>query len=77
MTRTFWSWAANVERALHVHLLGLAYYYDRQEIFSDVDGLINRAKILIAHGLPEIDLHQAPAYQTQAVSSPRAVFLQP
>lgn len=33
--------------SLVVHLLGLAYYYDRQDTFSEADDLINRAKILI------------------------------
>lgn len=34
--------------SLVVHLLGLAYFYERQDAFSEMDDLINRAKILIS-----------------------------
>ena len=30
-----------------VHLLGLGYYFDRQEAFSEMDAVINRAKIIV------------------------------
>jgi len=60
--------------SLVVHLLGLAYYYDRQEIFSEVDGLINRAKILIAHEYRTIGPEEVAARLCVGYSNFRKIF---
>lgn len=60
--------------SLVVHLLGLAYYYDRQDTFSEVDDLINRAKILIAEEFRTIGPQQVADRLCMGYSNFRKTF---
>ena len=60
--------------SLIVHLLGLVYYFDRQGTFSEVDDLINRAKILIAEEYRTIGPEEVASRLCMGYSNFRRTF---
>jgi len=57
-----------------VHLTGLAYYYDRQDTFSEADELINRAKIIIADEYRTIGPEEVAEHLCMGYSNFRKTF---
>ena len=57
-----------------VHLLGLAYFYGRQENFSEVESLVSRAKILIAEEYRSIGPEEVAQRLNAGYSNFRRIF---
>ena len=57
-----------------VHLMGLAVYYNRQQVFSQVGDLINRAKIIISRQYDTIRPEDVARLLSMGYSNFRKVF---
>ena len=62
--------------ALVMHMLGLGYYYAKQEGFSEVEERIDRAKMIIQENLPTVTPEEIASKLCMGYSNFRRIFKQ-